>query len=224
MSISCDVFKPDIFVSWDRRAKPATATVQLIAKSGSLLTDATQDQIRSLVDACITLALKPESNEIASQEYDGVRAECQAFTRDGGAGSVTIFRRFGPNPPLAAPSTAALRDLDLATEKMRADEQKRSEESLAFAKWWSDRSVPSNVKSTLMLIARMQALGERCPFWKPSQGRLSALAAEAGIEAPDILSGGRYWETYLLIAVAMRQGTQKESVQEACESAQKYGR
>lgn len=224
MSISCDVFKPYIFLSWDRRAKPASATMQLIARSGSLLTGATQDQIRSLVDACITQALKPESSELANIEYDGTRAECQAFTRDGGAGSVTIFRRFGPYPPLAAPSAAALRDLDRAAEKLRAAERKQSKESEAFAKWWLDRSVPSNVKSTLMLITRMQALGERCPSWSPPWNKVVEMSATAGIEPSDIQPGGRYWETYTLLAAAMRQGTQDESAQDACETALKYGR
>lgn len=102
MSIDCNFHKPSIFIAWPNRAKPSPPTVQLIAKSGRVLTGASEETVKSLLAACVVEALKPESNELANHEIDGVRAECQAFSRDGGAGSVTILRRFGSNPPLGA--------------------------------------------------------------------------------------------------------------------------
>jgi hypothetical protein len=224
MSLDCNFEKPSILVSWDNRAKPSRTTLQLIAKSGSLLTGASQDEIKTLVTACVTDALKPENNELANHEIDGVRAECQSFTRDGGAGSVTILRRFGLYPPIAAPNAGSLRHLDRETERGHAAAQRDAEGSEAFAKWWMDRLVPTNVKSTLMLVARMEALGERCPAWKPSPAKISAMTAAADIEPRDIRPGGRYWDTYAMLVASMVEGTQKESVQAACEAAQKYGR
>lgn len=222
MSLSCGGPKPSVFVSWDHHAKPTDPTLTLISQIGSLLKGASRDGIKTLTTKCITEALKPESDELASREYDGVRVECQSFTRDGGAGSVTIYRRFGPYPALAAPNASALRDLDRESEKMRAAEKKEAEGSREFAKWWLDDTVPKNVKSALMLIARMQALGERCPTWKPSAAKIASMAASAGIEAHDILPGGKYRETYALLATAMHQGAQDESAEEACEAARKY--
>jgi hypothetical protein len=47
-----------------------------------------------------TGSLVSGNGELSSTEDDGVRVECQAFERDGGAGIVTILRHFGEYPRL----------------------------------------------------------------------------------------------------------------------------
>lgn len=224
MSIDCNFQKPSIFIAWNNRAKPSAATLQVIAKSGRVLTGASEDTVKTLVSTCVAEAMKPESNELANHEIDGVRAECQSFSRDGGAGSVTILRRFGSYPPLAAASPASLRALDRETERLRAQAEQAGESGRAFAAWWMDPAVPTTVKSALMLVARMQALGERCPSWKPSAEKLASVMSGANIAPRDIQHGGRYRDTYAMLFMAMSEGTKKESVQSACEAANKYGR
>jgi hypothetical protein len=109
MSFGCakHSFKPDLYVAWDRQAKPSGATGKLIASAGEYLTGATQDELKQELAKCVTEALKPNSGELAQRESRGVKIECQAFARDGGGGSATIYRRFGDSPIRPAASTAA---------------------------------------------------------------------------------------------------------------------
>jgi hypothetical protein len=213
---------PTLFVSWDKRAKPTTATMQLIGKSGSSFTGASQDEIKALTNACVSVALKPDNNEIGDAEYDGVRVSCQSFRRDGGAGSVTIDRRFGSLPALPAPTAGAVRDLDRASEQLQAKGREEAQASQDFAKWYLDDTVPKNVKATLMLVTRMLALGERCPSFKPPTRKIAAMLSKEGIEPNDVLPGGRYFKTFAMMASAMSDGTNNDSVEEACEAARKY--
>lgn len=102
ISLGCRMPRPHLFAAWGNGAMPSTASAQIITRAASRLTGAPQGQVASLMTACIRQALKPENNETVDVEDDGLRAECQAFRRDGGAGAVTIFRRLGryPNPDL----------------------------------------------------------------------------------------------------------------------------
>ena len=90
--------------------------------------------INALPTSCVTRALNPESNQLANHETDGVRAECQPFSGDGGAGSVTFPRRFGPSAASAA-SAATLRDLERETEMLRAAVGRESVSGAAFTAW-----------------------------------------------------------------------------------------
>jgi hypothetical protein len=70
----------------------------LIAKGGEFVTGAMQAEIITETSACVADALKPNAGENADREVRGVKIECQAFTRDGGGGGVTIYRHFGSDP------------------------------------------------------------------------------------------------------------------------------
>jgi hypothetical protein len=222
ISLSCGQLSPTLFISWDKRAKPSSATMQLIGKSGFLFTGASQDEIKTLTNTCISNALKPDNNEIGNAEYDGVRAGCQSFRRDGGAGSVTFDLRFGSSPALSPPTATAVRDLNRASEQLQAKGREEAQASQDFAKWYLDDTVPRNVKATLMVVTRMLALGERCPSFKPPARKIAAMLVKEGIEADDVLPGGRYFQTFAMMASAMREGTNSDSVAEACEAASKY--
>jgi hypothetical protein len=70
----------------------------VIAKGGEFVTGATRSEVITETSGCVADALKSNAAENAVREVRGVKIECQAFTRDGGGGGVTIYRRFGPDP------------------------------------------------------------------------------------------------------------------------------
>jgi hypothetical protein len=90
--------KPDFAVYWNRQPRPPSNVAALISSGGEFVIGATREEIVGEMSACITAALKPDASELADREIRGVKIECQAFLRDGGGGSVTIYRRFGPDP------------------------------------------------------------------------------------------------------------------------------
>jgi len=99
-SVSCDIERPYWFVSWAGSSRPPPSTLDLITSAGSMLTGLDQGELAKLAIRCLKDALRQDAMENASTEFDGVRVECQAFERDGGGGSITLWRRFGPVPDL----------------------------------------------------------------------------------------------------------------------------
>jgi hypothetical protein len=97
MSFGCAHYglKPDVYIAWDGHARPPVATGALIVSAGEFLAGATLEEMKQELAKCVTQALSPDAGELADREFRGVRIECQAFTRDGGGGSVTVYRRFG---------------------------------------------------------------------------------------------------------------------------------
>jgi hypothetical protein len=172
----------------------------------------------------VAKALDPSNSELGDAELDGVRVSCQAFARDGGAGSVTIDRRFGIYPLLAAPGSEAARDMERTSERLQRVERQKAAGSKAFAEWWFDKAVPSNVKSTLMMVTRMQALASRCPSWRLPVAKIAGMLVSAEVRPSDLERGGRYWEVYSILAVSMKKDADAESVKSACEASQQYGR
>ena len=101
LNYSCGNFfkiDPDLNILWNMKSKPKPATVNLIGKAGNYLTGIREDLIKEELNFCIIEALKPQNNEMASRQFDGVQLDCHAFSRDGGGGSVTLYRRFGRHP------------------------------------------------------------------------------------------------------------------------------
>jgi hypothetical protein len=90
--------KADFQVYWEGQARPPSNTMALIAKGGEFVTGATRAEIITETSACVADALKSNAAENAVREVRGVKIECQAFTRDGGGGGVTIYRHFGSDP------------------------------------------------------------------------------------------------------------------------------
>jgi hypothetical protein len=212
---------PDLFVSWENQAKPTAAAADFIADAGEFLTGSPGAELRQELSACATEALKPDAGEMGSREFRGVKIECQAFARDGGGGSATIYRRFGAYPARQVTEQDRLA-FAKATEIIKGEDAKSATDSLAFANWWLDPAIPTKVKTFAMISARIISLAERCPTWKPNYAKVAEAAAFAGVDKSDIAPGGKYFTLVFHVMTEMRAGAAQEKVETACEEAKKY--
>ena len=226
LSFGCgiDGIKPDLFIAWNK-SRPQPSTVKLITSAGAFLTGAPTEDIKQELTKCINEALKPDSGELSSREFDGgVRVECQAFERDGGGGSATILRRFGSYPAHEVPSGKVLDEMRRASAALAAVEDAEAARSVEFAKWWLDPAIPTKVKTFMMITARVRALADRCPTWRPNYAVITDAAVFAGVSVQDIKPGGKYFDTFADMLAGMKKGTETESREEACTTAKKnYG-
>jgi hypothetical protein len=88
----------DVFVGWDGTGVPPRGVVDFFVRAGEALTGAPAPEIRGALNGCVLDALKPASGELSDREFGGVKIECQAFLRDGGGGTATVYQRFGDGP------------------------------------------------------------------------------------------------------------------------------
>lgn len=89
LSLSCAVGAPNVAVSWDGPA-PDQAFYDLVGRTGSLVSKRSATDVVKASKQCRHEALKDES-EIATVEQNGLAVECQAFARDGGGTTITVF-------------------------------------------------------------------------------------------------------------------------------------
>lgn len=82
---------PDISLGWEKGAAPSKAWVALAVKAAQVITDEPAKTLRSGIDKCYRDALADPSTEMASVELPKSKIDCQAFARDGGAGSMTFY-------------------------------------------------------------------------------------------------------------------------------------
>jgi hypothetical protein len=82
---------PDISLGWEKGAPPSKAWVALAVKAAQVITDEPAKTLRSGIDKCYRDALADPSTEMASVELPKSKIDCQAFARDGGAGSMTFY-------------------------------------------------------------------------------------------------------------------------------------
>jgi len=82
---------PDISLGWEKGAAPSKAWVALAVKAAQVITDEPAKTLRSGIDKCYRDALADPSTEMASMELPKSKIDCQAFARDGGAGSMTFY-------------------------------------------------------------------------------------------------------------------------------------
>jgi hypothetical protein len=158
---------------------------------------------------------------MGSREFRGVKIECQAFARDGGGGSATIYRRFGAYPVRQVTEQDRLA-FAKATETIKVEGAKNAADAVAYAKWWLDPAIPTKVKTFAMISARIISLADRCPTWKPNYGKIAETAVWAGVDKSDIAPGGKYFELFVRMLAEMNAGTAQEKVETACEEAKKY--
>ncbi len=85
-------------VAWSGRARPTTPEKAFVAKAAEFFVGTTRAEVMEEIEKCITDALKPDAEEVAEHNFRGARIDCRAFHRDGGAGSVEVYRRYGPSP------------------------------------------------------------------------------------------------------------------------------
>jgi hypothetical protein len=194
----------------------------LIMKAGEYLTGATQKELQRETAACVSEALKPDAGELANREFRGVKIECQAFSRDGGGESVTVYRRFGADPLRGEPSVADMNAVDRASSVIKDADEKSATDARKFAEWWQDPTIPKEVKTFAMMAARVVTLAERCPTANPHEDKIAKWAADVGVTTEDIQPDGRYGSLMAMMMSSMRAGVAKESVKEACEDAEGY--
>jgi hypothetical protein len=214
--------KPDFAVYWEGKARPPSDIAALIAKGGEFVTGATRAEIMTETSACVTDALKSSATELANREVRGVKIECQAFARDGGGGSVTIYRRFGPDPAQPEISDKATTAADQVSRDIKIEDDRKAADALRFAEWYQDPTIPQNVKAFAMLAARVISLQQRCPSSKSHDNKIAKWAADAGVKSSDIEPGGRYASLMTSMLATMKAGAAKESTAEACEAIKKY--
>jgi len=214
--------KPDFAVYWEGQARPAPNTVALIGKGGEFVTGAARAELVTETSVCVADALKPNAGEMSDREIRGVKIECQAFARDCGGGSVTIYRRFGSNPVQPEVSDKARIVADQVSRGIKAEDDKKAVEAYRFAQWYQDPSIPQKVKVFAMMAARVISLQQRCPSSKSHDEKIAQWADDAGVKSSDIKTGGRYASLMTMMLATMKDGTTKESVAEACEEIKKY--
>lgn len=213
----------DVFISWTKAANPPTKTAELIADAGEFITGATRAEVGQEVAACIRQALKPEASELADREFRGAKVECQAYKRDGGGGSVTLYRRFGKSPARPELSREQLASVEQASARIRGKDAAAEQASLAFANWWTDPKVSQSVKVFAMLTARMVYLSERCPSEPLNYAKITQNAVQAGVDWSDFTQGGKHFFMLAEMMASMHlSGDKDESKQQACEAARKY--
>jgi len=89
LSLSCATGAPNVAVTWDGPA-PDQAFYDLVGRTGSLVSKRSAADVVKGSKQCRQQALKDES-EIATVEQTGLAIECQAFARDGGGTTITVF-------------------------------------------------------------------------------------------------------------------------------------
>lgn len=89
LSLSCALGTPNVAVTWDGSA-PDQAFYDLVGRIGGLVSKRPAADVVKASKQCRQQALKDES-EIATVEQKGLAIECQAFTRDGGGTTISVF-------------------------------------------------------------------------------------------------------------------------------------
>ncbi|WP_040065989.1 hypothetical protein [Pseudomonas batumici] len=89
LSVSCSIGKPNLAITWDG-PEPDQAYYDLVGRAGSLVSPRPAADIVKFSKQCRKQALKDDS-EIAAIEQKGLALECQAFARDGGGTTISVF-------------------------------------------------------------------------------------------------------------------------------------
>lgn len=89
LSVSCTQGAPNVAATWDGPTPYATF-YDLVGIAGNLVTQRPASEVVKYSKQCRQEALKDDS-EIATIELEGMAIECQAFKRDGGGTTITIF-------------------------------------------------------------------------------------------------------------------------------------
>ena len=89
LSLSCALGAPNVAVTWDGPA-PDQAFYDLVGRTGGLVSKRSAAEVVTASKQCRQQALKDDS-EIATVEQKGLAIECQAFARDGGGTTITVF-------------------------------------------------------------------------------------------------------------------------------------
>lgn len=171
----------DLTVSWDKHARPASDAVQFFTKAGEYLTGAKSQELGQELAKCVDQALKPASHEISNREFRGAKIDCQAFARDGGGGSATLYRRFGALP--------AHNHVPLTPEQIAANPVLTPPDPEACKTDWSRCSDNSELINNYHDIAKAQVAckseaNERARFGTPEWPWFAFSSFRRGSDAP----------------------------------------
>jgi hypothetical protein len=90
MVLSCSSHRlTGISLSWET-AYPSNSWFHVAANAGEAVTGASSARLQPLIRKCHSLALKSKT-ELAELDVPNAKIECQAFTRDGGGVSMSIW-------------------------------------------------------------------------------------------------------------------------------------
>ncbi|MEX6717506.1 hypothetical protein AB2C92_07225 [Pseudomonas aeruginosa] len=88
-SIGCEGGKPNVQFAWDG-ADPDKEFYDLVGRLGQAASGSKAPQIIQAAKACRQQALK-DGVEISQVEQPGMAIECQAYARDGGGTTITVY-------------------------------------------------------------------------------------------------------------------------------------
>lgn len=88
-SIACDSGQPNAQITWDG-ANPDGEYFALVGRLGQTVTGMKPAQIIKAAQTCRRQALQ-DGGEISQVEQPGMAIECQAFARDGGGTTITVY-------------------------------------------------------------------------------------------------------------------------------------
>ncbi|OEC69646.1 hypothetical protein A7D21_17905 [Pseudomonas sp. AP19] len=89
LDVKCGLGKPNIGVYWAGPI-PDQAFYDLVGRAGTLVSSRSAADVVKASKQCRQQALK-DNGEIATVEQKGLAIECQAFARDGGGTTITVF-------------------------------------------------------------------------------------------------------------------------------------
>jgi hypothetical protein len=90
VSVKCDKSGADVSLGYDGHAEPSPLWLGEAATVGSATTGASKSEVTLAVRLCLQRALASKG-EIGEALTPLIKVDCQAFTRDGGAGTVDIY-------------------------------------------------------------------------------------------------------------------------------------
>lgn len=95
LSVRCDsADRTDwsVYVGWVQNASPPIDYYKTVGRAGGVLTGESEATLINSAQTCVREALGHKS-ELADALTDKAKLECQAFTRNGGSASISIFVR-----------------------------------------------------------------------------------------------------------------------------------
>ncbi|QIE87020.1 hypothetical protein [Pseudomonas nitroreducens] len=89
VSVGCELGKPNVQVSWDG-GSPDKAFYDLVGRLGQAVSGSKPSQVVQAAKSCRQQALQ-DGGEIGQVEQPGLAVECQAFSRDGGGTTISVY-------------------------------------------------------------------------------------------------------------------------------------
>ncbi len=89
VSIACERNQPNAQITWDG-ADPSGEFFAMVGQLGQSVTGAKPAEVIQAAKICRQQALR-DGGEISQVEQPGMAIECQAFARDGGTTSITVY-------------------------------------------------------------------------------------------------------------------------------------